>query len=496
MLPPFYITVDDYGKAVMDPAKNRIPNRVQTIHIMAVCGTAMGALAVMLKELGYTVTGSDQNTYPPMSTFLAEKGVMVTKGFNTGNLAYNPDLVIVGNAISRDNPEAQYLDQARLNYCSMPQAINHFITREKKVLLVTGTHGKTSTASLLAWTLHYLGYDPSFLIGGILNNFNSNFRLGNGPYAVIEGDEYDTAFFDKGPKFLHYDAATTILTGIEFDHADIYRDLAHVKEAFQKKVSKINSNETLIAYDADKNIDAMIGDTQAKIQRYGELPSSFWQSRNEEVDGYGMRFDLYENNQSVGCYHSPLPGHHNLTNTLAVIAAVANVGIDIRNINPALSSFKGVKRRQEIRGVAAGVTVVDDFAHHPTAVTATIEALKPHAANRLMAIFEPRTHSSMRKVFQNAYANAFDAADLVLICKPSALAKVPPNERMSAEDLVEQLKERDIAAFYFKTTEEIINFVTRESCAGDLALIMSNGGFDNIHQRLIEALVTASSNDG
>ncbi len=311
----------------MDPAKNQIPKHVQTIHVMAVCGTAMGALAVMLKELGYAVTGSDQNTYPPMSTFLAQKGVTVSKGFNAENLAYNPHLVIVGNAISRDNPEAQFLYQAGLNYCSMPQAINHFITRDKKVLLVTGTHGKTSTASMLAWALHHLGYDPSFLIGGILNNFNSNFRLGNGPYVVIEGDEYDTAFFDKGPKFLHYDAATTILTGIEFDHADIYRDLDHVKGAFQKKIAKIKSNETLIAYDADTNIDAVISDTQALIQRYGEMSSSFWQSRNEQVDGYGMRFDLIQNNQSVGCFHSPLPGHHNLTNTLAVIAAMASVGI-------------------------------------------------------------------------------------------------------------------------------------------------------------------------
>lgn len=463
---------------------------------MAVCGTAMGALAVMLKELGYSVTGSDQNTYPPMSTFLAEKGVMVTKGFSAENLAYKPDLVIVGNAISHDNPEAQYLDQARLSYCSMPQAINHFITRDKKVLLVTGTHGKTSTASLLAWTLHHLGHDPSFLIGGILNNFNSNFRLGNGPYVVIEGDEYDTAFFDKGPKFLHYDATTTILTNIEFDHADIYRDLAHVKTAFQNKVSKIKSNDTLIAYDKDPNIDAVIGDTQAIIQLYGNEPSSFWQSRNEGVDGYGMRFDLYQNNQSVGCFHSPLPGHHNLTNTLAVIAAVASVGIDIRQINPALTSFKGVKRRQEIRGIAAGITVVDDFAHHPTAVNATIEALKPHAANRLVAVFEPRTHSSMRKVFQNAYAKAFDVADLVLIRKPSALEKVPPDERISAKDLVEQLNKRGITAFYFENTKAIIKFMTRENRAGDLVLIMSNGGFDNIHQRLLEALETKGTIGG
>ena len=413
MLQPFYCAIDDSQKASMDPAKNKIPNRVQTIHVMAVCGTAMGALAVMLKELGYTVTGSDQNTYPPMSTFLAQKGVAVSRGFQAENLAHNPDLVIVGNAISRDNPEAQYLYQAGLNYCSMPQAINHFITRDKKVLLVTGTHGKTTTASMLAWALHHLGHDPSFLIGGILNNFNSNFRLGNGPYVVIEGDEYDTAFFDKGPKFLHYDAATTILTGIEFDHADIYRDLAHVKEAFQKKITKIRSQETLIACDADPNIDAVISDTQAKIQRYGEMSSSFWQNRNQEVDGYGMRFDLIWNNQSVGYFHSPLPGHHNLANTLAVIAAVASLGIDIHQIDPALTSFKGVKRRQEIRGVAAGITIVDDFAHHPTAVTATIEALKPHASNRLVAVFEPRTHSSMRKVFQKAYTKAFDAADLV-----------------------------------------------------------------------------------
>ena len=269
----------------MDPAKNRIPHQVQTIHVMAVCGTAMGALAVMLKELGYTVTGSDQNTYPPMSTFLAQKGVTISKGFDAKNLAHHPDLVIVGNAISRDNPEAQYLDQAGLNYCSMPQAVNHFIIRDKKVLLVTGTHGKTTTASLLAWALYHLGFDPSFLIGGILNNFNSNFRLGSGPYVVIEGDEYDTAFFDKGPKFLHYDAATTILTGIEFDHADIYRNLAHVKSTFERKMARLTSDSTLIAFDTAPNIDAVVKSTHAKIEQYGEKPFSIWQRRNEDLDG-------------------------------------------------------------------------------------------------------------------------------------------------------------------------------------------------------------------
>jgi UDP-N-acetylmuramate: L-alanyl-gamma-D-glutamyl-meso-diaminopimelate ligase len=472
----------------MDPARNRIPEHVQTIHLMAVCGTAMGAVAVMLKELGYTVTGSDENTYPPMSTFLTLKGVLISEGFNAKNLAYHPDLVIVGNAISRDNPEAVYLARTGLNYCSMPQAVSHFIIKNKEVLLVTGTHGKTSTASLLAWVLHHLGYDPSYLIGGILNNFDSNFRLGKGPYVVLEGDEYDTAFFDKGPKFLHYDAATTILTGIEFDHADIYRDLTHVKETFKGKIARLKASETLIAYDTDPNIDAVIDATQAMVQRYGEKKSSMWHMQNRKIDGFGMSFDLIFKNQFMGRYHSPLPGNHNLTNTLAVIAAVASVGIDIRLMNPALTSFKGVKRRQEIRGVAKGITIVDDFAHHPTAVTATIEALKPHASNRLVAVFEPRTHSSMRKVFQDAYARAFDAADLVLIRKPSALEKVPPDERMSAKKLVKQLIKRGSLTRYFETTEEIIDFVVREGRSGDLVLIMSNGGFDNIHQRLIDRL--------
>jgi len=472
----------------MDPANNQIPATVKSIHLTAVCGTAMGALAVMLKALGYRVTGSDQNTYPPMSTFLAEKGITLSMGFDAAHLAHHPDLVIVGNAITRDNPEAVYLNQAGLNYCSMPQAVNHFITRDTKVLLVTGTHGKTTTASMLAWALYHLGFDPSFLIGGILKNFNSNFRLGRGPYTVLEGDEYDTAFFDKGPKFLHYDAAITILTGIEFDHADIYRDLAHVKSAFEQKMARLASDSTLIAFDADVNVDAVIPKNRANIERYGQKPGSFWQSRNETIKGYGMQFDLVQDDRSVGRFFAPLPGRHNLDNTLAAIAAVASLGIDICRINPALTLFKGIKRRQEIRGVAAGITVVDDFAHHPTAVTATITSLKPHAQNRLLTVFEPRTHSSMRKVFQEAYARAFDMADLVLIRKPSALEKVPPDERMSAERLVAQLNQRGVAAFYFETTEAIITFVARERREGDLVLIMSNGGFDNIHQRLIETL--------
>ena len=239
--------------------KNRIPDNVETIHLIAVCGTGMGALACMLQELGFTVTGSDQNVYPPMSQFLAQKGITVAKGFDGANLAHRPDLVVVGNAVTRDNPESIRMFEMGLHYCSMPQALNHFIAADKKAVMVTGTHGKTSTASLIAWILTEAGLDPTFMIGGILNNFDSNYRLGQGAYFVVEGDEYDTAFFDKGPKFLHFQPHLAVVTSIEFDHADIFRDLDHVKDVFQKLIERASTKSTLIAYDADENVQSMIG---------------------------------------------------------------------------------------------------------------------------------------------------------------------------------------------------------------------------------------------
>ncbi len=473
----------------MDLARNRIPGKVKTIHLIAACGTAMGALACILKDKGYRVTGSDQNVYPPMSTFLAEKGISLSDGFDPANLDYRPDLVVVGNTVSRDNVEVEEMVALGLAFCSMPQALNRFLVGRGKSLLVTGTHGKTTTSSLMAWVLHTAGLDPSFMIGGILKNFASNYRIGQGAYVVIEGDEYDTACFDKGPKFLHYSPAAAVMTSVEFDHADIFRDLQHVKATFQDFSSGLRNESLLAAYDADANVAAVISGTGCRVQRYGEQGDATWQLADVAVQPPWTHFAVRYKGRLFGRFKTRMPGKHNLLNALAVIAVADFIGVAVQDIGRALETFEGIKRRQEIRGAVSGVTVMDDFAHHPTAVRETINAIKPfYPAGRLIAVFEPRTNSSMRAVFQDVYPTVFDAADLVCIREPSLLHKIPEDERFSATRLVADIRERGVPAEYFADTDKIIEFVAAEAVSGDIVLIMSNGGFDNIHQRLLDTL--------
>jgi len=474
---------------VMDPTNNYIPDRVKKIHLIATCGTGMGALACMLKDLGFDVTGSDQKIYPPMSTFLLNKGILLSDGFNGANLSCRPDLIVVGNAVSASNPEVIEMNRMGLPFCSMPQAINRFIAAGKKPILVTGTHGKTTTASILAWILHEAGLDPSFVIGGILQNFNSNYRLGKGEFIVIEGDEYDTAFFDKGPKFLHYDPFMAVLTSVEFDHADIYRDLGHVKQAFDRFVSGISPNHRLLAFGADKNVAELIHDKKCRIEKYGMDGDSFWRLGSVSITPPFSLFEVFKQGSRLGVFRTRLQGEHNLLNALAVIAVADHLGIPQKDLSGALETFKGVKRRQEIRGQKNGITVMDDFAHHPTAVRETIRAIKPfYPDGRLLAVFEPRTNSSMRKVFQDIYPLSFDQADIVCIRKPPLLEKIPAADRFSSEKLVSDLKNRGKDARYFPDTESIIDFVHKEARSGDLILVMSNGGFDNIHERILNLL--------
>jgi len=473
----------------MNPEKNIIPENVKTIHLIAACGTAMGALACILKEQGYQVTGSDHNVYPPMSTFLADKGIFLTDGFDPTHLDYRPDLVVVGNTVSRSNVEVEQMLAHGLRYCSMPQALNRYLVGTGKSLLVTGTHGKTTTSSLLAWVLYSAGLDPSFMIGGILKNFASNYRIGQGDFVVIEGDEYDTAYFDKGPKFLHYNPAAAVLTSVEFDHADIFRDLAHVQETFRKFSRGLDKNSLLVAYDADENVPAVIEGSICRVQRYGQQPKSVWQLHDLEIQPPYTRFKVQKQNQKFGSFKTLMTGRHNLLNTLAVIAIADHLGVAAKDIGHALATFEGIKRRQEVRGEIDGITVMDDFAHHPTAVQATIQAVKPfYPDGRLIAVFEPRTNSSMRSVFQDVYPTVFDAADLVCIREPSLLHKVPEGERFSAARLVADINKRGIEARHYANTDSIIEYVAGEARSGDIVLIMSNGGFDNIHERLLSRL--------
>ncbi len=472
---------------------NRIPERVETIHLIAACGTGMGALACMLKDLGYTVTGSDQNVYPPMSTFLQERGIEVRAGFDAANLAHRPDLVVVGNAVIRENPEARATDEMGLFYCSMPQAVNHFVARDKKLLVVAGTHGKTTTASLLTWLLQAAGSDPSFVIGGILKNYLSNYRLAEGREIVIEGDEYDTAFFDKGPKFLHYPPHMAILTSVEFDHADIYRDLAHVKSAFYGFLKGMEKKSLLMAFADDPVVRELIRnfnrDLSCRVMTYGRRDDAEWRLGEVRIEPPHAVFEVFHRNELFGQFRSRLMGEHNLSNALAAIGIAHELGIGKDAISEGLMTFAGIRRRQEVRGVVRGITVMDDFAHHPTAVRETVRAFKPfYPWGRLIALFEPRTHASMRKVFQDAYPPAFDQADLVCIRKPTMFQKVPEAERMSAEKLVADIRSRGKRAHLFTDTESLIEFTAKTAAAGDLVLIMSNGGFDNIHERLLERL--------
>ena len=473
----------------MSENQNRIPDHVSKIHLIAVCGTGMGALACMLKNLGYQISGSDHNIYPPMSDFLREQGIQIMEGFKADHISHEPDLVIVGNAVSRDNPEVQKLLQARIPFCSMPQALNRFVAGGKQTIVICGTHGKTTTSSILAWMLYQAGFDPSFMIGGILQNFNSNYRLGAGEHIIIEGDEYDTAFFDKGPKFMHYRPAMTVLTSIEFDHADIFRDLNHLRMIFGGFLSKLDRSSILFAFDADQNVRELISEARCQIELYGNCNSSDWHLGQVLIDSPWTYFEVLKADRLFARFKTKLVGRYNLINALPVIAIAHHLGMPAEVISRGLETFIGIKRRQQIRGQKNQIMVLDDFAHHPTAVRETIEAVKSaYSPKRLIAVFEPRTNTSMRKVFQNVYPASFDYADLICIRKPPLLNKIPTNERFSSEQLVADLKNRGKDAYYFTDTESIIGFLVQQATAGDLILVMSNGGFDNIHQRLLDRL--------
>ncbi len=462
---------------------------IHKIHLIAICGTGMGALACMLKESGYLVSGSDQQVYAPISDFLKNHEIPIQIGYRPENLQPKPDLVVVGNAVSKDNPEVLAMQEMGLPFCSMPQAINRFAAAGKQQIVVTGTHGKTTTSSFLAWLLASADLDPSFIIGGIVTNFNSNFRAGKGKWIVLEGDEYDTAFFDKGPKFLHYSPEIAVLTSVEFDHADIFKDLDHVKRAFGAMLANLKIQSTLLAYDQDPNIVEIVDRAVCPVVSYGHGPSSDWCLGKISVDQLETRFEVIHNGSFWSEFRTPMIGEHNLRNLLAGIAVGHRLGLDRSTISRALKSFQGVRRRQEVRGVKDGVTVIDDFAHHPTAVQETVRAVKSFYKNsRLIAVFEPRTNSSRRNIFQSVYSLSFEDADMVCVRQAPMLEKIPADQRFSSEQLVHDLCLRGKQAIYFADTNGLIDFLIEHAQPRDVILIMSNGGFDNIHTRLLARL--------
>lgn len=461
-------------------------DRIRKIHLVAACGTGMGTLACMLKQMGYEVTGSDQQVYPPMSDFLAASHIRLFDRFDPANLDHSPDLVIIGNAVSRENPEAAAVLDRQIPYLSMPQAVNRFIAADKKIILITGTHGKTTTAAVMAHILTVAGMDPGFMIGGILKDYQSGFRIGKGKYMVIEGDEYDTAFFDKGPKFMHYDPFITIMTGVEFDHADIFRDLDHVKSVFAKLAAKVADDSFLIACKDSPHLMDILADQSAEPILYGtggdwtysDLVQADHRTR-AKILGPGAEYEI----------ETHLPGHHNLMNFLACAAAADYLDIQTDMVKQAMASFSGVRRRQDIRGIRNNITVMDDFAHHPSAVAATIRAVKPfYRSGRVIAVFEPRTNTSMRRFFQDTYPAAFTAADMVCICTPAVKKHIPENERFSPEKLVADINALGVEAHHFSNTDGLLSFLPSRLIPGDLVLIMSNGGFDNVHTRLLDRI--------
>jgi UDP-N-acetylmuramate: L-alanyl-gamma-D-glutamyl-meso-diaminopimelate ligase len=474
---------------MIDLSRNFRPEKIKHIHLMGIGGTAMGSLAGMLKERGYHITGSDQAVYPPMSTFLAGLGIAVTQGYGPDNLHPFPDLVIVGNVITQTNPEAQELNRLNLPFLSLPQALSEFFLRDKISLVITGTHGKTTTASLLAFILDQAGLAPSFMIGGILKGYERNYQLGTGPYFVIEGDEYDTAFFDKGPKFLHYRTHLAVLTSIEFDHADIYSDVQAIQRAFSRFLAIIPEDGLLVAYGAEPRIQEILHQAPCPVETYGLENHWDWHLKDLFTHEKGSRFSVFRCGVFWHGFESPLTGRHNALNFLSLVPILVHLGLEPEEIARGLATFQGVHRRQEVRGVRSGVTVIDDFAHHPTAVRETIGAIRDqYPDRRLIAIFEPRTNTSRRSVFQKSYPESFNQADLIMIREAPDLQKIPEGERFSSALLVEDLIAAGKQASYFPTTDAILETLLPQLRAGDVVLIMSNGGFDNIHERLLERL--------
>jgi UDP-N-acetylmuramate: L-alanyl-gamma-D-glutamyl-meso-diaminopimelate ligase len=474
------------------PARS-LPPGVRRIHVMGVGGTAMGSFAGMLKEAGYEVTGSDQNVYPPMSTQLARWGIPVKEGYRPENLEPRPDLVIVGNVITRKNPEAEALLASGAPFMSFPAAFAELFLAGKHPVVIAGTHGKTTTSSLAAWLLAAGGLDPSFLIGGVTRNWGSNFRLGTGAPFVVEGDEYDTAFFDKGPKFLHYRPRTAVVTSVEFDHADIYRDLDHVKAAFRAFAALVPADGCLIvgASFPDAVEAVASGAKGAPIVRYAAdaLPGLAWRAEKVAFTPAGAEFDVVGPRGRLGRVASPMPGRHNVENALAAIVVAHRFGAPFEAITKGLATFEGVKRRQEVRGEAGGVLVLDDFAHHPTAVRVTTEGVRAQYPGRpLWAVFEPRSNTSRRAIHQDDYASAFDAADEVVIAGVHNAEKLAPGERLHADEVAERVRARGRRARYIPAVDDIVKTIAAEAPRGAVVLIMSNGGFGGIHDKLMAAL--------
>ena len=461
------------------------------IHLIGVCGTAMATLAALLRSRGHHVRGSDQNVYPPMSEFLAAEQIDTFSGYDGSHITADLDLVVVGNAISRGNAELEAVLERKIRYCSLPEIIRDQFLWGAESVVVAGTHGKTTTTSLTAWLLAHGNLDPTVLVGGIALNFGnegSSYRIGSGRHFVIEGDEYDSAFFDKTAKFLKYLPDVAVINNIEFDHADIYANLDEVRLAFRRLANLVPRTGLLLLGQDSPDAAALAASAVSPVETFGLADGATWQGHDLQTRDGITRFAVRRGREPYGTFESPLLGVHNVRNALAAIAVGARAGLGPDQLAAGLRAFKGIKRRLETVGVAGGVTILDDFAHHPTAVFETLSALRTgYPGRKVWAVFEPRSASSCRRVFQDAFAAAFGAADDVIVAAVFR-SSLPEAERLDAERLVADLRTAGTRARHIPDNDEIISTIVREHGDGDVVVLMSNGGFGGIHRKLLRAL--------
>ncbi len=464
------------------------------IHLIGICGTAMASLAGMLQLRGYRVTGSDVAAYPPMSGVLSSLGIPISEPYAEANLSPRPDLVIVGNAISRGNVEIEYVLDQRILFRSLAETIHHEFLPGRESLVVAGTHGKTTTSSMLAWIYEVASRKrgelaPSFLIGGVAENFGSSFQLRDTKPFILEGDEYDTAFFDKGPKFMHYFPDALILTHVEFDHADIYRDLDAVETAFKRLVNLVPRRGRLVAFDGSANVDACVARAFCPVERYGLKPGSDWQLRDLTQSSGSSNWKILRAGREWIEVTMPLPGEHNALNATAAAALAAGQGIDEASIVEALATFRSVKRRLEVRAVTGGVTIIDDFAHHPTAIRETLKALRAaYPDRRLWAVLEPRSNTLRRNVFEGELVESLLLADKIVLAGVFKQENIPEAERMHPERVAAALQRAGREAAVYQTADTIVEEISPRLRAGDVVAILSNGGFDGIYEKLPSAI--------
>ncbi len=457
---------------------------IRHIHFVGICGTAMGAVAAAMRAKGFTVTGSDAGVYPPMSTFLESKGIVLSEGYRAENIPASADLIVVGNAISRGNAEVEAVLNRKLYYLSLPETLKQFFLRGRHNLVVTGTHGKTTTTALLAWILKSAGFEPAYMIGGIAKNLGQGCVLNDSRHVVIEGDEYDTAFFDKRSKFLHYLPELVVINNIEFDHADIFSSIDEIKLSFRRLLNVVPENGMVLINADDANCVDVAANCRAELVEVGFSENAARHIRDVKYHETGSEFTLLDTRFTL-----PMAGEYNVRNAAMAISAAHFYGVKLDEIAAAVAGFEGVKRRQEIRGEVRGIKVIDDFGHHPTAITQTLRGLRAqYPGRRLWAVFEPRSNTTRRAIFQRELPAALAEADGVVMAQVARMDQLPPDERLDPEQVVADIAATGRPAFYEPDVNAIIARLRPLVSAPDVIVILSNGGFGNIHERLLKEL--------